>query len=1066
MADGSDLSDVFARVALLVTSFKRTASGRIRAVRGSFRNINGFGFAFRPERAERPIAGRIDIHLDSFATDTPERDANVIAHLFGETKVVSVTVASEGQILTSLGEDAWTWRGFVDMSLGTRIPIVAQLRRRRVGDRVEVSARLAHALDTSVTHLGFPFADFLVAAGVTSVIDRVELDVGIVFDAKASRRRVKVVIAGAGIAGLAAAQALVDAGCDVTVLEKERFCGGKLTSHVDEALGHTVEHGIHGVFPPYRNLVALWRDAGIDDSIFSDTDTVGVASPDGISAESFHEMSGASPLSLLEMLPRGVLRGRDLAASAAFVSRVYASGEEAEALDSETFQALLDRFGVSEVMQRYIMHPYVKNLSYARPDQVSASAACDALGYYLLENADNFKARWFDGGPQELVIDPWVAELAKRGVRFLTGTPVKFVAFEEGRFQGFATRAVIPARTLGSTAKAWTQRFGSRVLALRWLPDQKQLSAWDGLCTHAGCPLQPAGEHGKDGFRCDCHGGAFDLEGRVLRAPPTRDLEKLPVASEDVAGEVFWKVGLDGDAEGDGIQTADYGIVALDIEGARSVLSPSLLDLPSTRGISQLRTTPLMVLRMWFRGTSYAGPDSGFFQAEDLLDNFFVLSRFQREFREVEDFTIVECHIGDCAGVDAREDEDVLLQAARCLARYFPALGPDVLDVGRSRVLRHREGFTMFAPGDASRTPSVAASDRKNLFFAGDWVRSEQRSWFMERAAVTGIEAANNVLAREGYGRRPIKTAGQVDSIPKLMALPFRAGDALTNAYRALVDGSEPPPASASFSPSFGELPAFEDAAREPGSQTYAFTDDHGSGTHLVVARHSLAPAPLVDLAKLLPAPDLARVHPFVREFYADPSAFDVVARLHMSRIMEHLVRGGLSISPLYALGLVASRDAKKKQSYPVKMVIQEEEGRSRWDRFLVIDGKEVPLFKGHVSIVDGCLRESLEGHGMPVHIDLRARPDGEGVRFELQRGSPSLLFTASRISYTTHPTANGIQTVGRYQNRLLRVDGRIELEAVRSAARQRLFSLPAPGGVRLISVPPPDSARRRGSGG
>src|SRR5262249_45717508 len=158
------------------------------------------------------------------------------------------------------------------------------------------------------------------------------------------------------------------------------------------------------------------------------------------------------------------------------------------------------------------------------------------------------------------------------GVRFLTRTPVQFVVFEGGRFHGLATSAVIPERRLGSQERCWVQRFGARAVALRWRPEIGELRAWDGMCTHAGCPLQPAGENGKAGFRCACHGGAFDPEGRVVRAPPKRDLPMLPVTREEAAGEGFWKLGLEEGADAEALLAADYGVVALDIEGARRVL--------------------------------------------------------------------------------------------------------------------------------------------------------------------------------------------------------------------------------------------------------------------------------------------------------------------------------------------------------------------------------------------------------------------------------------------------------------------------------------------------------------
>ena len=42
-------------------------------------------------------------------------------------------------------------------------------------------------------------------------------------------------------------------------------------------------------------------------------------------------------------------------------------------------------------------------------------------------------------------------------------------------------------------------------------------------CTHLGCVLRPAGRE----LVCPCHGGRFDLHGRVLSGPPREDLPWL-----------------------------------------------------------------------------------------------------------------------------------------------------------------------------------------------------------------------------------------------------------------------------------------------------------------------------------------------------------------------------------------------------------------------------------------------------------------------------------------------------------------------------------------------------------
>lgn len=1043
----------FTRVAILVTAFKRLPNGRVRSVRGHFRHVRPSGFAFRPDDVSCPVAGRIEIDLSTLTTDTPERDGNVVTHLFQMTRAVTATVVQSSQMLEPNGADGWKWRGFVELSLGMRVPVVLALGRRRLADRTEITGRLTHPIDLSVTALGFPFARFVEALGVGSVIDRIEIDVGVAFDEHATRPRVRVAIAGGGIAGLASAQALVDAGCDVTVLEKESVCGGKLTSHVDETLGHTVEHGIHGVFPRYQNLMALWSEAGIGQSVFADTVTVGVASPSGMASGNFHDLSGSRSI-VREMIPRGILRARDIAAVAAFLARVFGASADRDMLDRETFQALLDRYGVSERVQRFVMHPYVKNLAYARPDQVSAAAACDALGYYLFDNVEYFKARWLDGGPQELVIDPWVAELSKRGVRFLTRCPVQFVVFEDGRFQGFATRAVIPTRRLNAGDRCWVQRFGSRVVALRWQADGGELRAWDGLCTHAGCPLQPAGEQGREGFRCDCHGGAFDVDGRVLRGPPKQDLRALPVLREEVGGEAFWKIALEESDDGDALLAADYGVVALDVEGARRVLTPTLLDLPSTGGIPMLRSTPLMVLRMWFRGEGYDGPDSGFFEASDLLDNFFVVSRFQREFRDVRGFTVVECHIGDCASIEVRDDTDVLVEAARCLARYFPELGPETLDVGRSRVLRHQQGFPLFAPGDAGRTPAVAAEDRPNLFFAGDWVRSNVRSWYMERAAVTGIEAANNVLAREGYGVRSIRSTDDASVVPKLIGLPFRASGAIGRVYRSVVDGDD-------------EEGRFDSGRWRSSDDRRSEHDEESAPAPRVTIDHSSSR--LLDVAELLPRADLARVHPSVREFYDAPARFEMTARFRMSPLLEQAVRRGVPVPPLDALGLLAARQLGDRRECPVVMRIHRgADGRVHWGRFVTIDGSTVTLITSEVHVVDGYLREVVDTRGTSVTLDFRPRIQGRGICFELARTTPRWIYTAVTLSYHTQPTTDGVSILGEYRHRLLRIDGSVELGA---RGREQVPAPPltatAQSEVRLKlpSIPPKSTGTSKARG-
>ncbi|MDB4946507.1 MAG: hypothetical protein JWP97_6041 [Labilithrix sp.] len=604
----------------------------------------------------------------------------------------------------------------------------------------------------------------------------------------------RVVIAGAGIAGLAAAHVLAEAGLSVTVLEKSDGVGGRCVSYVDPELGHTVEHGIHGMFPRYRNLRGLWDDAGVPGDIYSHTTTTGVPGPGRtMHATTLASAAGPAPLFLLRMVPRGVLRVRDFAFSLLVLMRTYAArGSTRPDLDDETFASLLRGSGVPGRMASLLLVPYLKNLAYARGDEVSAKVATEALNYYVLEDADDVKAAWFDGGMVPLALDPWRKALEARGVTFKLGTPVQSLVFDDaGKVLALATRAMVSDRELGDAPRVFRRKVGTRELGLAWDPATKRLAAFKAECTHKGCLVDAKGML----FDCPCHGGQFAPDGQVVRGPPTEPLAPVPMKHDD--GGAVWVVDEDaaGGSGGDGLERADHVVLAMDLGSLKNVFPRAMSRNPSTASIPLLRTTSVVVMRMRFvtepGAARWSGPDSGVFAAEDLLDNFFALHTMQKEFAAMADL-FLECHIGDCEHFTALEDDDLFERALAVLEAYFPAerLGAR-LDRKRSKVLRHVDVFPLFAPGDHARTPTVSHPSRPNLMLAGDWVRTDDPdalSFFMERAAVTGIEAANAILRAEGLGERQrpiVKRAAPLAGT--LLAAPVRAAGAILDALRSLL---------------------------------------------------------------------------------------------------------------------------------------------------------------------------------------------------------------------------------------------------------------------------------------
>ncbi|GAB2836387.1 Rieske 2Fe-2S domain-containing protein [Lentzea nigeriaca] len=86
--------------------------------------------------------------------------------------------------------------------------------------------------------------------------------------------------------------------------------------------------------------------------------------------------------------------------------------------------------------------------------------------------------------------------------------------------------AAVSAVAVGSST-SFTTPNGSVAYLLR--PSADTFMAFLATCTHQGCPITPAGS----GFRCPCHGSAFDGNGQVTGGPATKPLTKVPVRVVD-----------------------------------------------------------------------------------------------------------------------------------------------------------------------------------------------------------------------------------------------------------------------------------------------------------------------------------------------------------------------------------------------------------------------------------------------------------------------------------------------------------------------------------------------------
>lgn len=200
---------------------------------------------------------------------------------------------------------------------------------------------------------------------------------------------------------------------------------------------------------------------------------------------------------------------------------------------------------------------------------------------------------------------------------------------------------------------------------------------------------------------------------------------------------------------------ADRLVLALDAPGAARLLRAS----PPTAGeAAALRFPPgvaTAIIRMWFRAAPRPVAESGICTGDFLIDNFFWLHRLQPAYREWHAATggsAVEMHIYDPLAPEQQPDAALLARVRLDIYRAFPELRDTLL---HTELIRNDATHTLFTPGDPARTLAVQ-TPWPGVVACGDWVAHANPAMYLERAATTGMVAANLLLAEQGREPWPL----------------------------------------------------------------------------------------------------------------------------------------------------------------------------------------------------------------------------------------------------------------------------------------------------------------------
>ena len=194
-------------------------------------------------------------------------------------------------------------------------------------------------------------------------------------------------------------------------------------------------------------------------------------------------------------------------------------------------------------------------------------------------------------------------------------------------------------------------------------------------------------------------------------------------------------------------------ILATDAPNTAAILSASpdvaAADFYWPRGMATA------VVRAWFDREPRPGPEAGIFSGDFIPDNFFWLHRIQDQYagwHKATGGSAIEVHIYGPPELLEEPDAALLARAIADVQSAFPELRSHLV---HQMLRRNDPTHTLFGLGRAERHLGIE-TPWPGIFCCGDWVRHPTPAFFLERACVTGIEAANRVLALRGLDTWPL----------------------------------------------------------------------------------------------------------------------------------------------------------------------------------------------------------------------------------------------------------------------------------------------------------------------
>jgi len=523
-----------------------------------------------------------------------------------------------------------------------------------------------------------------------------------------------------------------------------------------------VEHGFHGFFAQYYNLRALLDAAGARADLrpspgypvlFADRPP-----------ETFGKTTRLFPFNMLSVVRQShALHLADFRHDGDGLTELmrYEGERTFERFDGVDFARFAIDGRINRPMVETVLEPFGKT-TLNRVERLSAAEAIRFFHFYFMGNPEGLGFSYLVRDSVTAVVEPLRRRLESLGGRVVAGKGARRLVVDGGR----VARVVVDARpapeprltlALADVTPAWRalpQPDGSSIFVRkRGDGAQATVEALDGRCTHMGCPVAL---DGAGGFRCPCHGGRFDGDGKPVAGPPKAPLAALAATRDGDRVLVGDAVAAAPAQSGEALD-CDYCVVACEVRGVKALMGASDPGLAAhVAGLGE--ADPYVVWRLWLDKPTARDRLPFYTTARfRFTDSLAIYSAFQEPFVSWARRTggsVVEVHAYAIAPEAMAPPAEIRAAMWRELLSLLPELAG-------ARVLhdefQQQSNFTRWAPGDHARRPGTA-TPVANLMLAGDHVRLPAPASLMEAAAMSGRLAANAIFEHEGLQQAEIPT--------------------------------------------------------------------------------------------------------------------------------------------------------------------------------------------------------------------------------------------------------------------------------------------------------------------